>query len=203
MNPHFIFNCLNSVQHYILNQDAKSANFYLSRFAGLVRQTLDNSAKIHIPVVEEIAYLKNYLELESLQLSGAFSYTISADDGIDQERVMIPNMVLQPYVENAVKHGVGQLAGEGYITISFHLRDAGRELECCIEDNGRGIIHTQAMKRLDAEKHQSYGMAITDKRIRTLNQLSQGPKDISVAVEDLGAAGSPAQGTRVAIRFPV
>lgn len=203
MNPHFIFNCLNSVQHYILNQDAKSANFYLSRFAGLVRQTLDNSTKIHIPVAEEINYLKNYLELESLQLSGAFRYTILADDNIDQEKTMIPNMVLQPYVENAVKHGVGDLAGEGYIAISFHLRDAGRELECCIEDNGRGIVQTQTMKQLHAEKHQSYGMAITDKRIRTLNQLNRSGKDISVAVEDLGAAGQSAQGTRVTIRFPV
>lgn len=203
MNPHFIFNCLNSMQQYIVNQDVKNANFYLSRFAGLVRQTLDNSSKIYIPVSEEIAYLKNYLELERLQLSGAFEFTITADQDIDQTKILVPNMVLQPYVENAIKHGMSQVSGEGIIAIFFRLHEEARVLECIIKDNGPGIRYMNEIKDSRSKKHISHGMSITEKRIKTINQLNSDIKDIFVTVEDIKTTDISAQGTMVTIRFPI
>lgn len=202
MNPHFIFNCLNSVQQYILDRDEKKANFYLLRFAALVRQTLEHSAVIYIPLAEEIAYLKNYLELERLQLSESFSYSITMDEAIDPGLIKIPNMVLQPYVENAVKHGMGQLKGPEYITITFRILKEEQVLECRIEDNGPGIHATTKAQQTIQPLHRPRGMFITGKRIETLNQLSPAYKHISIRTIDLGDIG-PGTGTRVIICFPL
>ncbi len=200
MNPHFIFNCLNSVQRYILNRDEKMANFYLVRFAALVRQTLDHSSTIYIPLAEEIAYLENYLELERLQLAESFEYMIAVEESLDKQAIKIPNMVLQPYIENAVKHGMGSLSGTGRITITFSTDKAETLLACTIEDNGPGPGATKASRQ--TPQHQSRGTSITGKRIQTLNQLSPEHRDISIQTIDLTATGT-GTGTRVIVRFPI
>jgi len=203
MNPHFIFNSLNSVQQYIISHDVKNANNYLSLFATLVRQTLDNSPKIYIPVAEEIAFLKNYLELEKRQSLGAFTYTMTIDAGINQQTTLIPNMVLQPYVENAVKHGVRQLETGGRITISMRLLAEKQQLECTIADNGPGIDATSQAAKNHPDNYVPHGMSITRKRISTINQLNAGLKDIFVAVEDLHTLDLAARGTLVTILFQI
>lgn len=201
MNPHFIFNCLNSMQHYIINQDIKSTNFLLTRFARLVRQTLNNSSRINITIEEEVSYLSNYLELERLQVCGSFNYLITVSGLIDQQKMLIPNMVLQPYVENAVKHGVTQIAQGGFILIEFRLPEKNM-LECIIEDNGPGI-HIDNSKKPEAEKKQAHGMSITDKRIKTLDQLNPQHPAIYLHVENRSRPDNSIKGTRVTIRFPV
>lgn len=106
MNPHFIFNCLHAVQEYILDNDIISANKYLSSFARLIRQTLDNSLQTMIPISDEIAYLANYLKLEQLRFEDTFQYSFQVDDELDTYHTCIPSMTLQPYVENAIRHGI-------------------------------------------------------------------------------------------------
>ena len=199
MNPHFIFNCLNSMQHYILQQDVKSTNFYLSKFAGLVRQTLDNSSKIYITLAEEIAYLTNYIELERLQLAEAFDYQIRTDPQINPEQINVPNMVLQPYVENAIKHGIGSLTSGGRLIITFSLLQSQHILECIIEDNGPGIDH---MKKTPGT-HESKGMSITASRIKTLNQLHKTGRVINMQIKDLSHEKKDSHGTRITVHFPL
>jgi ligand-binding sensor domain-containing protein len=204
MNPHFIFNCLNSIQNYILKQDVLGANYYLSKFAGLVRQTLEYAPKMHIPLTEEISYLSNYLELERLQMSAAFDYHIHIAPDIHPGQIMIPNMVIQPFVENAVKHGVGRRSSEGKINLSFKSTYAGI-LECIIEDNGPGINSVQTLQTGTGQekKHESKGTSITQNRIKILNQLSEPDNGITLVIEDMGAGGKNISGTRVTLHFPI
>ncbi len=126
MNPHFIFNCLNSIQHFIVTNDAKGANFYLVKFAGLVRSTLEHAAHMYITLSSELDYLSGYLDLEQMQASPPFKYTLTIDPDIEAEHIMVPNMLIQPFVENAIKHGVSRLAGEGFISVVFSKNTEGK-----------------------------------------------------------------------------
>jgi len=201
MNPHFIFNCLNSVQRYIMKQDPMGANFYLARFASLIRQTLDNSTKLQVSLTEEIDYLSNYLELEQMQLSGRFTYSIRTEPGINCSETMVPNMVIQAYVENAVKHGVSQLSEGGTILISFRLLEQPARLQCTIEDNGPGILAMQA--HTGSQTHHSKGMSITYRRLQIYQQLYGEEKNILVHIADLSTFDPGLRGTRVTLEFPL
>ncbi len=198
MNPHFIFNCLNSIQHYIIKQDVKGANFYLSQFAGLVRKTLENSSKIHVPLSEEITYLTNYIELEKLQLANRFEYQINADF-INREHILIPNMVIQPYVENAIKHGVSHMSDGGMIVLTFSYETNQRILKCVVEDNGPGF--KQINQNRGDKTHHSKGMSITSGRIDILNQLFPGEESITVQISEV-TKDNRVCGTRVVLCFP-
>ncbi|XZF14224.1 histidine kinase [Chitinophagaceae bacterium MMS25-I14] len=198
MNPHFIFNCLNSIQQYIMRHDAKGANRYLSRFAALVRQTLDHSSKMYVSLAEEVTFLDNYLELEKLQMNGSFEYSIHIDDGIDRS-IQIPNMVIQPYIENAVKHAMGERGGGDRITLSFTENKAANKLVCIVEDNGIGINRS---KEKQMQQHKSKGMSITQGRVEMLNQL-YADKKVEVTIADRSEAEEGVTGTSVEIIFPV
>ncbi len=198
MNPHFIFNCLNSIQHYIIKQDVKGANFYLTQFAGLVRKTLENSSKIYVPLSEEITYLSNYIELEKLQLANSFEYEIKANME-NKETIKIPNMVIQPYVENAIKHGVSHLSSGGKIILTFNYHTDQRILECVVEDNGPGF--KQVNQNRENKTHHSKGMSITSGRIDILNQLFPGEESITVQISEV-TKNDRICGTQVVLRFP-
>jgi hypothetical protein len=201
MNPHFIFNCLNSMQQYILDGDIRRANFYLSRFAGLVRETLENASKIYIPIEDELSYLINYIDLERLQLSETFDYIIDVDRAIDQKKMMIPNMVLQPYIENAIQHALGKMPFNGLLKIQINLLQSQQLLECIIEDNGPGIGHLT--NHLPTPKRSPKGMSITDKRIQTLNQLNPHKSPIALIIQDISDTDINANGTRIILHFPI
>lgn len=199
MNPHFIFNCLNAMQQYILEGDIEKANFYLSQFAALVRDTLDNATRVFISLAEEIRYLTSYIALERMQFEDRFDYTVTLSHGIDPQRVNIPNMVLQPYVENAIKHGIGPLKEGGRLSVVFNRLESEQLLECIIEDNGAGIKNSET--KGGERQFPAKGMSITDKRIQTLNQLYPQEQPIQIRIEDLtGQADGP--GTRITIYFP-
>ena len=106
MNPHFIFNCLNSIKGFIFDKDFKQADKYLDKFSDLMRSTIDNSDAAIISLQSEVSYLDNYLQLEKLRFEEKFTYSITVADGIDQQKVFVPAMLLQPYVENAIRHGM-------------------------------------------------------------------------------------------------
>ncbi|WP_207511508.1 sensor histidine kinase [Longitalea luteola] len=199
MNPHFIFNCLNSIQNFIITNDLESSNWYLTEFAHLIRQTLDNSEKGTISLTNEIKYLKRYLELEMMRFGHSFSYTIDIDAEIEPDMAHIPTMILQPYIENSIRHGIRYKEnGGGRIDIKFQKSNEG--FVCIIEDNGIGRKKAHAYKSQMHVEYQSKGMSLTAERINILNRQLIEP--ITIEINDLTNEKDQATGTRVTIRFP-
>lgn len=200
MNPHFIFNCLNAVQEFILDHDTLSANKYLGSFARLIRQTLDNSLHPLISVENEIQYLSTYLQLEQMRFKDKFDYRLYMDKNIDGAQTAIPAMMLQPYIENAIRHGIHHKDdGEGYIEITFFRE--GQQIVCTITDNGIGREAAQALKTAQHITYQSRGMQLTQERINMINK--NGGPPIVVTVTDILTENGSINGTRVTVQFPM
>jgi two-component sensor histidine kinase len=199
MNPHFIFNCLNSIQNFIITSDLEATNWYLSEFAHLIRQTLDNSEKSTISITNEIKYLKRYLEMERMRFGHSFDYIIEVDAEIDNDMVSIPTMILQPYIENSIRHGIRYKEnGGGRINIKFQKTAEG--FVCIIQDNGIGRKKANEYKSRVRVEYQSKGMSLTAERINILNRQLIDP--ITIEINDLTNEDQQALGTRVIIRFP-
>lgn len=200
MNPHFIFNSLNSIQGFIMDNDADSANKYLSSFARLIRQTLDNSMHPVISVEDELRYLSTYLQLEELRFKNKFRWEAKADSSVAVSQAFIPGMVIQPFVENAIRHGIQNRQGnDGKVDILFYRE--GEWLCCKITDNGPGRAVSQSIKTGQHIEYQSRGMDLTTERIDILNtQLRQ---QISIDVNDITDEAGVVTGTEVVLRFPV
>jgi hypothetical protein len=199
MNPHFIFNCLNSINHFIIGNDARRAADYLTKFAKLIRIVLEKSGSPFIPLQEELFCLRLYLELEALRFHIPFHFEIHCD-GIDLNRVMVPSMLIQPFVENAIWHGLSRREGDpGHILINLH-----REQDfvvCEIRDNGIGLAASAEKKSEAARDKKSLGIEITKKRLN----LAGTPQDdgLNVSFQDLKDEKGLATGTSVLIRIPV
>lgn len=200
MNPHFIFNSLNSVQFFIVDKDMATANRYLGRFGHLIRQTLDNSGHSMISLEQEKQYLDTYLELEKMRRPDAFDYEIKVDEELDISDLFLPPMLLQPYVENAVKHGVSHKTDEkGKIDITMEQQNGS--LICTVADNGLGRAATKALKANNPAGHQSKGMGITEERIAVLNK-NQGA-GITYEISDILNGNGQVKGTKIEIVFPL
>ncbi len=200
MNPHFIFNCLNTVQDFILSQDIEPANRFLVNLSSLIRQTLENSSNSFISIADEVRYLTTYLELEKTRFDNRFNFSFVIEEKLQPkiELLKIPTMIVQPYIENAIKHGISNVRNNaGEIIIEAALT-SGNTLTFVIKDNGIGI--NQAKKGTPGRHHSSKGMALTEERVRTITQITG--KKIWVNVKDVQeediTAGS---GTRVEIIF--
>lgn len=165
MNPHFIFNSLNSINNYIAQQDERSANRYLGRFAKLMRNVLDQSGKDFVPLSEELEQLGLYLELEKERFGGQFTYRIIQPDIVDTESIQLPPMILQPFVENAIWHGLRYRKESGELTVAVLESGGGVR----ITDNGIGRGRSIALKTSNQRKHQSTGLATTNKRLELMN----------------------------------
>jgi ligand-binding sensor domain-containing protein len=199
MNPHFTFNSLNSIYHFISNNDVESAQKYMSRFASLMRGILDHSRLAYISVEEEIKMLKLYIELESLRFENKFDHEIIVDPSILSEQDEIPSMIIQPYVENAIWHGLMHKEdGKGRLKISIAKREG--VIHCAIEDNGIGRARSAELKKSNRGQHKSVGMLITKERLDLLNEINQ--SSLSMKITDLFIDEKPA-GTRVEIFIPV
>lgn len=197
MNPHFIFNALNGIQSLVSTHDTREARRQISQFASLMRMILANSRREKISLQEEIATLKSYLRMEQFCRPADFTFSIQPPPGIDPEEVAIPPMLIQPFVENAVIHGVAHLAGKGAIDIQFSLWE--EVLTCEISDNGVGRKRAAELRRSTAPGHQSTAMEVTRER---LESLLTGRKLVALEVIDLAdETGRPA-GTRVILRIP-
>lgn len=169
MNPHFIFNCLNAIGDYILKNQPKIADEYLGKFAMLMRMVLENSEKKEILLTDEIKALTLYMELEALRLDNRFTFSIILADDIDADNILIPPLLLQPFVENSIRHGIGGKKDLGTIIIRF--RKEGEILTCHIEDNGIGLHTSKELKtKSNIAPHQSLGIKITQSRIRIINK---------------------------------
>jgi len=201
MNPHFVFNVMNSLQRYILERDAKKGIELLGEFSSMIRQTFSLSSKKFISLQEEITYLQSYLKLEQERFAHKFQFEITADPKINHTDVMIPSMLIQPMVENAVKHGLSPLTGtEGKLTVLFSALDA-QSLKCTIEDNGIGIERSIAAKR-DNTTNLSKALSITQRRIELFSHSTKSGKH-SVTMIDRSRLESSQTGTRVEIILPV
>lgn len=200
MNPHFIFNSLNSVQRYVIQNDIEGVNTYLTTFASLIRQTLGNSGKKFIPLKDEIKYLEVYLKLEQMRSNAAFSYNIQIDSQIDTGGLLVPNMILQPFIENSINHAfVNKKRGEGKIELRF---EKSQKLVCKIIDNGSGIKPKNiGPDDISSEKYESMGSTITQKRIAAYNSM----EDEKIEIETGNAATGPDTdcGTCITIKFPL
>lgn len=200
MNPHFVFNAINSVQYFITNNDPDSSQKYLSKFAKLIRYVVDNSRLASIPVKQEIDALTLYLDLESLRFTTRFDYSIHVDPNVDTEYLQIPSMLIQPYVENAIWHGLMHKNGKGKIEI--RLKMDGDSLYCAIEDNGIGREKSLALKQAKKENtHRSVGLSNTKDRLDIINQVNN--SSLAVVITDLHDRFGEACGTLVEIHIPV
>jgi ligand-binding sensor domain-containing protein/two-component sensor histidine kinase len=199
MNPHFIFNCLNSIQQMVFSQDVFAANKYITGFARLIRATLHNSTQANISLSDEIKYLSGYLELEKLRFKDKMDYTIEVDPALDLYGIMIPPMLIQPYVENSMRHGLRhKVDGKGLIRIT--ISEVGDRLVFTIEDNGIGREKAAQYKTREHIEYQSKGMSLTADRIRLINSVYD--KNIELAVIDLKNEMQLDIGTRVILKFP-
>ena len=199
MNPHFIFNCLNSIQHFILTADVVNANLYLHRFSLLIRKILQLSPSSMISLREEIEMLELYLELEQMRLEDRMEYRLIVPDNLELDDTFLPSMVIQPYVENAIKHGIAPLRGRtGMITVAFRM--VNNNLECLVEDNGIGINTALRNRHAGDYQHVSMGSNITESRIQAINSIRE--KKIILHIADRQELDASTTGTLVQLIFP-
>lgn len=180
MNPHFIFNSLNSISDFIAKNQPEQANRYLVKFAKLTRTILENSEKNYISILEDLELIELYMQLEALRLRNKFTYTIKVDTTIDQENMMVPPLMMQPFIENSIWHGLSKKPENGHIHIEIIKN--GDMVKCVIEDNGLGRSKTVSM----AGKKTSMGTKITRNRLDILNSLKQSKGTMNLMDGDEG-----------------
>ncbi len=195
MNPHFIFNVLGSIQNFMLRNDNREASRYLSQFASLTRATLQNSAAETISLADEIAMLKNYVELEKMRSPDLFEYTIDFEEGLEVDLIQIPPMLVQPFVENAIKHAFRNLDKKGSLELS--ITDKTDWIEFVVEDNGNGIQKEKAVQK----DHQSMAIEIFEKRRRLIQHKYK--KEFSYELLNLGDSNEGLSGVKVILNIPV
>ncbi len=171
MNPHFIFNVMNSIQHSINNSDKHEANLYLSNFARLIRMNLDISSKRYIPIDEEVAYLQLYLTMESFRFGDRLTFDIDVSDEIDGDETLIPVMLLQPFIENAIWHGILPMSESGHVQVT--IEKSGEDmLKVTIIDNGIGMKRSKEGADVNIKSHISKGMKMTEQRLDLIGKMS-------------------------------
>ena len=195
MNPHFIFNTLNSIQHYIIENDFRNTNRYITQFAKLIRTVLYLSEKSVITIQEEIDMLTLYMNLEKMRFNEQFSYIINVSEDIDVDYDEIPSMLIQPYIENAIWHGLMNKQKKGDIKIDLFLSEG--YLCCTIEDNGIGRGKAAEIKLRRKIEQKSVGMSITKERLDLINE-----NNINVKIIDLKDNKEGALGTKIEIKIP-
>ncbi|MCW5897893.1 MAG: histidine kinase [Flavobacteriales bacterium] len=199
MNPHFVFNCMNSIDKYILMNEPEQASRYLNRFAKLVRLILNQSDSVSVPLDKEVEMLRYYLELEALRFEEPFTFEVTADPLLMNEDPELPAMLVQPYVENAIWHGLQHKHGRGHIRVDF--RKLGNDLVVTVEDNGVGRAEAARIKAQRSTVHSSKAMQVNADRMRLMEELKLG--GASVAIDDLTDREGKALGTRVTITLPL
>lgn len=198
MNPHFIFNSLNSIQSYIANNENDKANRFLAKFSRLIRAMLNHSRSSLITLKEEIESLSLYMQLEKMRFKDKFDFEITVDPDLEPEAVKLPPLLIQPYLENAIIHGLAQARSTGKIDLYYML--VGRYLLATVTDNGIGIEASRKLKDGTQALHKSVGMSITQKRLQLLDEGDADPK---VKIEEITDRHGEVLGTKVEVRIRV
>ncbi|MCW3103688.1 MAG: hypothetical protein JWO09_2128 [Bacteroidetes bacterium] len=199
LNPHFIFNCLNSIQHFILVNDEVSASNYLTKFSMLMRKFLEHSKSNMVTLQEEIELLRLYVELEALRSRNRFNFQLKIDPGLDIFNIEIPGMLFQPFVENAITHGLLNKESKGTLLLSFGIDD--NHVVGIIEDDGVGRKKAVEINSNTYKDHASRGMEIIKERIAVLNYIEN--IRIEMQVIDKMSPENVPEGTRVVIKIPI
>ena len=199
MNPHFFYNALNTIQSFILSNDKKQAVNYLSKFATLTRTILEMTEKDLVSITEEIKTLSLYLDIEKVRFNDDFNYEILADSNVDADNIKIPSMFLQPFVENAVKHGLLHKAEEKKLKI--HFEKVADQIKISIDDNGIGRKKSNELNQIKNNKHQSFATNAMQNRVNLLNQFTQ--KNISIEYIDKQNQNNQSLGTTVVFVIPI
>ncbi len=198
MNPHFIFNALGAIQSFIQKKESEEATSYLQKFSRLVRLILENSRLDYVPINKEIKTLQDYLQLQQLLFDNNFDYYIDIDEKIDQENICIPPMLAQPFIENALKHGLANSQKKGLLKISFKLKDQFVLFD--VIDNGVGLQKAWELKASADAPHQSLATEITNERLQNLNRSNT--KKISIHIKELSGKMNEIIGTKVTFEIP-
>ncbi|NBA86123.1 hypothetical protein GVN16_10150 [Emticicia sp. CRIBPO] len=200
MNPHFIFNCLNSIKLYTLENDSKTASEYLTIFSQLIRLVLENSRSEKISLQKELETLRLYIELEAMRFKDKVKYTINVDPEIDREYTEIPPLLIQPYVENAIWHGLMHKKSGGLIAINV-TQPTENSLLVEITDDGVGRQQAAEYESKSAVRKKSFGLKMTSERIEAINQLYK--MEAEVQITDIKNGGDKPAGTKVNIKIPL
>lgn len=177
MNPHFLFNSLNSINDYIMHQEPRMASKYLTKFSRLMRTILNNSRKKFVSLSEELEAVELYMEMEKIRFKEKFDFKLEIEDNIKTDYLYIPAMLIQPYLENSVKHGIKHLDGRGLIMLSI-LKNGEDRLRFIVKDNGVGRQKSHALQQHSGHNRKSFGMEITSSRIDLLNKIYDVNADI-------------------------
>jgi sensor histidine kinase YesM len=199
MNPHFIFNSLNGIKGMILENEQLKASRYLTRFAQMIRITLNQSKEVFTTLYENLEHLESYLVMEKLRFDDSFTYRVIVDEWIDKEETLVPTLMIQPLVENAIWHGLMHNEGEKKILIRFS-RHKGT-ISCTIEDNGIGINRSEELKKLHRPSHNSVGLNNLRNRIQIMNEKYN--IDCSLVISDLSDKNVESSGTCAVLKFKV
>ena len=197
MNPHFVFNALNSIKWMILDGNNEKASRYLSKFASMIRMTLDHSKEVFVTLDENIKYLETYLEMEQLRFDESFTYHIHVGKNVDTAETTIPSMMIQPLVENAIWHGLTQSEADKKVLISFTQEE--NTITCTVEDNGIGINRSEKLKEKRNSTHHSVGLENLRNRVKIMNEKYD--MNCSLTITDLKRPGKKETGTRVVLKF--
>jgi putative methionine-R-sulfoxide reductase with GAF domain len=199
MNPHFIFNSLNSIKGMILENEQLKASRYLTRFAQMIRITLNQSKEVFTTLYENLEHLESYLVMEKLRFDDSFTYRVIVDECIDKEETLIPTLMIQPLVENAIWHGL--MNNEGEKKILIHFSKLEETISCTIEDNGIGINRAEELKKLYRPSHNSVGLNNLRNRIQIMNEKYE--IDCSLVITDLRDWNPNISGTCAVLRFNI
>ena len=197
MNPHFIFNCLSSINCFILENETEKASDYLTRFSRLIRMVLTNSEKPLITLDEELKMLKLYLDMERLRFENSFDYNITYTNDVEAETVLVPPLLLQPFCENAIWHGLMNKEGKGHLTIT--IMKENEYLNCVIRDDGIGRAKAGELNKGSAKKEKSMGLKITTERLSLFNQDKEG--HTFYEIDDVTDENGDVTGTKVSVRI--
>jgi tetratricopeptide (TPR) repeat protein len=195
INPHFLFNALNSIQKFIVINDHRNAHAYIGKFSSLMRSILDNSDKMLISMAEELQALELYLQIEQLRVNGKFDYEINTDPELDSYNTSMPSMILQPYVENAIWHGVMNSESKGFIKIDISKRQ--QDIVFTILDNGIGRTRSAELRGASRPEHRPSGMRLVQDRIAAINASDKAK--INIQISDVAGPDQTIGGTRVEI----
>jgi len=194
MNPHFLFNSLNSINNFVLKNDIEKASDYITKFSRLIRVILNSSSSPTSTLSEELGILALYVKLEQMRVTGGFNYIVNLDKNLNLDSIKVPPLFLQPFIENAIWHGIMKKEGEKIIELTIK-EDAGNVL-CTIVDNGVGINKTKEVTHL-SERRKFFGAKATENRIRILHKN----KGVDIDIKDISSGTKT--GTQVSISFPL
>jgi LytS/YehU family sensor histidine kinase len=197
MNPHFLFNSLNSINNFIVKNKPEEAAEYLTKFSRLIRQILTNSKSPTVPLANELEAVRLYIQLENIRFNHRFDYNIAVGEGVDVAYFEIAPLLIQPYVENAIWHGLLHKEGPGQLKLQVYVEESF--LYVVIEDNGVGRKKAQEMKSKSATKDKSMGMQITSDRVDMLNKLKSQQARVEI-IDLVDQQGNPS-GTRVVLKI--